>query len=318
MKVINFILTIVKFSLLIFLALFFITGIDFHSKTIPANKTFVKTLLFITASIFCYLSYRWVWIPRKKAKSSTTPLFDRTSSITDRISAEFENTKKELNIDESTKHNTTGNTETINHQEKNKNQEVKDETYCMQNGEALIWEGTTKPASLRMIGETQKILGIFTKLTIREDGEFYLDITNTDTGEITQIKEKEIFSVITVGSTRYNFVELCRKVLKLNLSEVFDYAKLIRKNATEIKLINNFEAISSTFTYLSGSGKSRRTVDIDKYLKNGYGNEYISGYCHLRNEYRTFAVGKIQTMISSEGHRKYYFHDWLTNVAGIK
>ncbi|EJD6537090.1 hypothetical protein M0L00_RS16095, partial [Proteus mirabilis] len=129
--------------------------------------------------------------------------------------------------------------------------------------------------------------------------------------------EKEIITVITIGSSRYDFKDLCKKKFKLDLHELFEYAKDIRYKAKEIKVIAEFPPIQTAFTYLSNSGKIRRTVDINQYKKNSYGDEYVAGYCHVRNEHRTFAVRRIQTMMASEGHKKYYFHDWLKNVVGI-
>ncbi|KOO17325.1 hypothetical protein AC068_18055 [Morganella morganii] len=186
--------------------------------------------------------------------------------------------------------------------------------YVMVNGEALIWEGSTKPASVKIRDERDKKHGIFTRMVIREDGEFYLSLTDPESGEDTEIRETEIQTAITVGKTRYDFVELCRRVFGLELHELFEYTKAIRYEAKEPKLIAEFPAIPTTFTYLSGSGKNRRTVDITEYKRNGYGDEYIAGYCHLRNEYRNFAVSRIQTMLASEGHPKYHFHDWLENI----
>nr|CBA75174.1 hypothetical protein ARN_27560 [Arsenophonus nasoniae] len=190
-------------------------------------------------------------------------------------------------------------------------------TYVMENGNSLIWQGTTKPASFRVRGETNKLYGIFTRLYIYENGEFYLELTDPTTGEVSLIAEKEIITAITVGASRYDFKDLCKKNFKLDLHELFEYAKDVRYAAKEINLIAEFPAIPTTFTYLSNSGKTKRTVDITQYKKNGYGDEYFAGYCHTRNEFRTFAARKIQTMMASEGHKKYYFNDWLTNVAGI-
>lgn len=189
--------------------------------------------------------------------------------------------------------------------------------YVMVNGEALIWEGSTKPASVKIRDERDKKHGIFTRMVIRQDGEFYLFLTDPESGEDTEIRETEIQTAITVGKTRYDFVELCRRVFGLELHELFEYAKAIRYEAKEPKLIAEFPAIPTTFTYLSESGKNRRTVDITEYKRNGYGDEYIAGYCNLRNEHRNFAVSRIQTMLASEGYPKYHFHDWLINVAEV-
>lgn len=189
--------------------------------------------------------------------------------------------------------------------------------FNMADGKSVIWAGKTKPASFRLRSETERIEGVFIKLSIFDDGEFYLELMNQETGEVHTYKEQEINTKIVVGATRYDFVELCGKVFKLNLSEVFEYAKLVRKKASEPNLIASFQAINATFTYSSSSGTNRRSVDIDRYLRNGYGEDYIEGFCHMRKERRMFAVRNIKTMLASDGHKKYYFHDWLTNVVGM-
>ncbi|MCH5049397.1 hypothetical protein [Pectobacterium aquaticum] len=197
------------------------------------------------------------------------------------------------------------------------NASIEHDFFNMVNGEATVWVGETKLASFRLFSETERTQGIFVKLAIREDGEFYLDLMNAETGEINTFREKDINSKIIVGSTRYDFVELCKKIFKLDLSEVFEYAKLIRKNAAEPKTINTFDPISTTFTYSSSNGTNRRTVDVDRYLRNGYGEDYIEGFCHMRGERRMFSIRNIKTMLSSDGYKKYHFHDWLKNVAKI-
>lgn len=62
-------------------------------------------------------------------------------------------------------------------------------------------------------------------------------------------------------------MELCRKVLKIDLSDLFEQAKEIRKAANEPYVIAKFSPITTSFTYLSSNGKERRTVDIDQVLK---------------------------------------------------
>lgn len=146
---------------------------------------------------------------------------------------------------------------------------------------------------------------------------FIFFLADQSTGELTLIKEREIQSRIKINSQTYDFVELCRKVLKIDLSDLFEQAKEIRKAANEPYLIAKFSPITTTFTYLSSNGKERRTVDIDQVLKNGKDDYYLSGFCHLRKERRTFISSRFQTMLATEGHKKYYFHDWLKNVARI-
>ncbi|ECF1345735.1 hypothetical protein E0657_15585 [Salmonella enterica subsp. enterica serovar Abony] len=181
----------------------------------------------------------------------------------------------------------------------------------------VVWSGTTKPVSFRLFSDKERREGVFTQLEIHKDGDFYFFLADQSTGELTLIKEREIQSRIKINSQTYDFVELCRKVLKIDLSDLFEQAKEIRKAANEPYLIAKFSPITTSFTYLSSNGKERRTVDIDQVLKNDKNDYYLSGFCHLRKERRTFISSRFQTMLATEGHKKYYFHDWLKNVIGI-
>lgn len=185
------------------------------------------------------------------------------------------------------------------------------------NKPVIVWSGTTKPVSFRIFSDKERKDGIFTQLEIHKDGDFYFYLADQSTGELTLVKEREIQSRITINSQTYDFVELCRKVLKIDLSDMFELAKEIRKEASEPYVIAKFSPITTSFTYSSSNGKERRTVDIDQVLKNGKNDYYLSGFCHLRKERRTFISSRFQTMLVTEGHKKYYFHDWLKNVAGI-
>lgn len=185
------------------------------------------------------------------------------------------------------------------------------------NKPVIVWSGTTKPVSFRIFSDKERKEGIFTQLEIHKDGDFYFYLADQSTGELTLVKEREIQSRITINSQTYDFVELCRKVLKIDLSDMFELAKEIRKEASEPYVIAKFSPITTSFTYLSSNGKERRTVDVDQVLKNGKNDYYLSGFCHLRKERRTFISSRFQTMLVTEGHKKYYFHDWLKNVAGI-
>ncbi|EFR5874982.1 WYL domain-containing protein [Salmonella enterica] len=185
------------------------------------------------------------------------------------------------------------------------------------NRPVVVWSGTTKPVSFRILSEKERREGIFTQLEIHKDGDFYFYLADQSTGEITLVKEREIQSRIKINSQTYDFVELCIKVLKIDLSDLFEQAKEIRKAANEPYVIAKFSPITTSFTYLSSNGKERRTVDIDQVLKNDKNDYYLSGFCHLRKERRTFISSRFQTMLVTEGHKKYYFHDWLKNVIGI-
>ncbi|MET4858910.1 hypothetical protein [Morganella morganii] len=293
-----------KILVLVILGFFLLTWIAILFDEKVSQEIPVVALLICTAipmGIFIYL-----WYIKK-------PIPKPTESFGERVRNEFEQIKSQTTADDNLPPRTIS-----DFGDDTFDSPIPGNDYVMVNGEALIWEGSTKPASVKTRYERDKKHGIFTRMVIREDGEFYLFLTDPESGEDTEIKEKEIQTAVTVGKTRYEFVELCRRVFGLELHELFEYAKAIRYEAKEPKLIAEFPAIPTTFTYLSGSGKNRRTVDITEYKRNGYGDEYIAGYCHLRNEHRNFAVSRIQTMLASEGHKKCYFQDWLTNILRLK
>ncbi|HHZ8505081.1 TPA: hypothetical protein ACWL6U_002582 [Morganella morganii] len=289
-----------KILVLVILGFFLLTWIAILFDEKVSQEIPVVALLICTAipmGIFIYL-----WYIKK-------PIPKPTESFGERVRNEFEQIKSQTTADDNLPPRTIS-----DFGDDTFDSPIPGNDYVMVNGETLIWEGSTKPASVKTRYERDKKHGIFTRMVIREDGEFYLFLTDPESGEDTEIKEKEIQTAVTVGKKRYEFVELCRRVFGLELHELFEYAKAIRYEAKEPKLIAEFPAIPTTFTYLSGSGKNRRTVDITEYKRNGYGDEYIAGYCHLRNEYRNFSVSRIQTMLASEGHPKYHFHDWLENI----
>lgn len=190
-----------------------------------------------------------------------------------------------------------------------------DLAYDMKNGVALIWQGLTKTASIKLCNETKRRTGLITRLTIHDDGEFYIDLTNDETGEILSIKERDITTQFVVGSTRYDFMDLCRKVFKLDLSEMFEYVNAVRREAKRPQLIATFEPVDISFTYESReNGKTKRTVSVNKYLKNNEGGDYISGYCHARKEDRIFKASYIKSKIKTADGKYYYFNEWLTTV----
>ncbi|MBQ0531913.1 MULTISPECIES: hypothetical protein [Providencia] len=304
------ILLIIKILIVSFLVLFFIAGLVQTFSSEEINRTVSTVMLLVVVSLIIGLS-KWWFIPKKIKKDQGNKQPKRNMEVEQLAAKEFSNRKLTQQSQD-----IVAEPEIIK-KEQVTNNDIEPEvtTYVMKNGQSLIWQGTTKPLSLRLRGEDSKLYGIFTRLYLYENGEFNLELTNIDTGEVSTIEEKEIITAVTIGSSRYDFKELCRKVFKLDLHELFEYAKEIRYAAKEIHVIAEFSPIPTTFTYLSSSGKTKRTVDITQYKKNGYGDEYVAGYCHVRNENRTFAVGKIQTMMASEGHKKYYFHDWLIEVA---
>lgn len=304
---------ILKLLIILFLVLFFITGLSLTFSPEMKNKGVSIFMLVVNGALIIGL---WrIWFFHKKNTTTTKNNINQEiqSSPSSNTNIQIKESIESIESIESPQI-----TEKTHIEDKPKNvinDDVK--TFVMENGKSLLWQGITNQASFRIRDEADKIYGIFTRLYIYDDGEFYLELTNPSTGEATYIPEKEIITAITIGSSRYDFKDLCKKKFKLDLHELFEYAKDIRYKAKEIHLVAEFPPIPTTFTYLSSSGKTKRTVDIIQYKKNGYGDDYVAGYCHVKNEHRTFAVRKIQTMMASEGHKKYYFHDWLKNVVGI-
>lgn len=311
MKKIFFVL---KILILLFLTLFFITGLSLTFPPEIENKGVSIFMLVVNGALIIGLSR--IWFFNKKNTTIKTNISTENTNSHNREIKTLHDTNFDIQTKESIELPKIAGS--IHTEDKTRTVIADDvKTFVMKNGKSLLWQGITNQASFRIRDKTDKIYGIFTRLYIYDDGEFYLELTDPSTGEAIYIPEKEIITVITIGSSRYDFKDLCKKKFKLDLHELFEYAKDIRYKAKEIKVIAEFPPIQTTFTYLSNSGKIRRTVDINQYKKNSYGDEYVAGYCHVRNEHRTFAVRRIQTMMASEGHKKYYFHDWLKNVVGI-
>ncbi|MEQ4922319.1 hypothetical protein [Proteus hauseri] len=305
---------VLKILILLFLTLFFITGLSLTFSPEIENRGVSIFMLVVNGALIIGLLY--IWFFHKKNTTIKTNINPENTNTYNKETQPIHNTDSDIQARESIKAPKIA--ESTHTEDKTGNVIADDiKTFVMENGKSLLWQGITNQASFRIRDETDKIYGIFTRLYIYDDGEFYLELTDPSTGEATYIPEKEIITAITIGSSRYDFKDLCKKKFKLDLHELFEYAKDVRYKAKEIKVIAEFPPMQTTFTYLSNSGKIRRTVDINQYKKNGYGDEYIAGYCHVRNEHRTFSVRNIQTMMATDGHKKYYFHDWLKNVVGI-
>ncbi|EOD7312825.1 hypothetical protein SJ303_16575 [Proteus mirabilis] len=311
MKKIFFVL---KILILLFLTLFFLTGLNITFSPDAKNRGASIFMLVVNGALIIVLLR--IWFFYKKNTTTKTNITTENTNTHNKKTQPIHDIDSDFQVKESIEApKTPENIHTEDKTEKVIADNVK--TFVMKNGKSLLWQGITNQASFRVRDKTDKIYGIFTRLYIYDDGEFYLELTDPSTGEATYIPEKEIITVITIGSSRYDFKDLCKKKFKLDLHELFEYAKDVRYKAKEIKVVAEFPAIKTTFTYLSNSGKVRRTVDVTQYKKNGYGDEYIAGYCHVRNEHRTFSVRNIQTMMATDGHKKYYFHDWLKNIVGI-
>jgi hypothetical protein len=75
-------------------------------------------------------------------------------------------------------------------------------------------------------------------------------------------------------------------------------------------------SIDIEFTYESRSGRTRRKVTLQKVMRNDRGSIYLRGYCHVREEIRTFSRDSIATMILVKGKR-YEVEDFVTDFLGI-
>lgn len=59
-----------------------------------------------------------------------------------------------------------------------------------------------------------------------------------------------------------------------------------------------------TFTYLDKNfTETKRTVDVERVFDSENGTTYLEGYCHLRQESRTFNVGSIEGRVEFNGKR---------------
>lgn len=70
------------------------------------------------------------------------------------------------------------------------------------------------------------------------------------------------------------------------------------------------------FTYESRNGRVRRKVTLQTVLRNDKYNVYLRGFCHVRNEERTFSAYSILTKILVKGKR-YEIEDFLSEKLGI-
>jgi len=102
--------------------------------------------------------------------------------------------------------------------------------------------------------------------------------------------------------------------------EVYDDAsyhenkKFEEWEASLVKLWNG--SLDIEFTYESRSGRTRRKVTLQKVMRNESGRIYLRGYCHVREEIRTFSRDSIATMILVKGKR-YEVEDFVTDFLGI-
>lgn len=71
------------------------------------------------------------------------------------------------------------------------------------------------------------------------------------------------------------------------------------------------------FTYVSFDGeRSRRQVDVEELMFNEQGQFYLRGFCHKRQEQRTFKVMNIETKLKV-GSKRYEFEEWCYEILGL-
>jgi len=87
-----------------------------------------------------------------------------------------------------------------------------------------------------------------------------------------------------------------------------------RWEASLVQLWSGSEDVE--FTYESRSGRVRRKVTVQKVLRNDEFTVYLRGFCHVRNEERTFSTDSIRTKILVKGTR-YDVEDFLSERLGI-
>ncbi|CBJ80124.1 hypothetical protein XBJ1_0983 [Xenorhabdus bovienii SS-2004] len=194
----------------------------------------------------------------------------------------------------------------------------------MVNDEATIWTGNINNISFSFLNDNEKkqrITGELNRIFLHKKGDFYLSIIDGD-GINHIINEQYVETKFLVRSSRYEFVELCREILKLNNSDVFEYANIIRDIAATAKIIKETLPIrtSFTYTYFKNELRVREKYDvlIDQYLENEYGHQWISGLDSNTGKRHIFQKSKIDTMLNSEGHKKHKFDEWLSVIFGIE
>lgn len=195
-------------------------------------------------------------------------------------------------------------------------------SFNMINNEATIWSGNISNISFSYYNENdkkQRVSGDLKRVYLHNKGDFFVCV---DTGsEQLKINENHIDTLFLYKSARYDLVELFRDILDLNNQNVFEYARYIRDIAATPKIVKEISPIKTEFTYVYTKNdekiREKHSVLIDQYLLNDHGFESISGINADTNERLYFSKSKINTMLNSDGHKKYRFDDWLNHVFGI-
>ncbi|MGT3214154.1 hypothetical protein PQA69_gp02 [Yersinia phage vB_YenM_324] len=193
--------------------------------------------------------------------------------------------------------------------------------FKMKDGNATLWEGKSKPIEFSFRNENDKkerVVGEICKVSITEKGDFLLYVNVDEKPTPLIVKESYIETKFLVGTVRHNFQSLCENLLKINLSDIFGYAKAIRHIAAQPKIKKTFPPLITSFTYLLNEVRHKKTIAIDQYLDNTHGFRYLSGICQTTKKREVFDEKKIVTMLDTTGHPKYKFNDWLVNVGDIK
>jgi hypothetical protein len=204
-------------------------------------------------------------------------------------------------------------------EEKYKEQNFESMNYKMIDGVAVIWEGETKPASFRIYDNKQRLEGIITKLTLNKDGRFYITLTDPEKGTKIVTDERELETMILIGSTRYEFTDLCRKVLKIDLSEMFGFANFVRDELYKPRLMLLFEPPQQvTFSHRTSGETIRDLFTVREYYKSNSNEEYLKVNITSSNKELMIPVNKITTMIQLEDGKKIKLDEWLKNICKAK
>lgn len=187
--------------------------------------------------------------------------------------------------------------------------------YKMIDGVATIWEGETNPASFRIYDNKKRLEGIITKITLNEDGRFYITLTDPDKGTSLVADERELETMILIGSTRYEFTDLCRKVLKIDLSEMFGFANFVRDELYKPRLMLKIDPQQTVIFSHRISGETiRDSFTVLEYYKSNSNVEYLKVSENSNNREVMIPVSKITSMIQLEDSKKIKIDEWLQNI----
>ncbi|MEI7408167.1 hypothetical protein [Pectobacterium aroidearum] len=192
--------------------------------------------------------------------------------------------------------------------------------FKMVNQKAILWNGTSAEVEFSYRNDLEKkerVQGVIKEIAISEKGEFILQ-AHDNVDDITYIiEERYIETKFLVGTVRFNFKEFCSKKLKINIQEMFSYAKAVRHAACTLTITKEISPILTSFTYVNNKERHKIETLIDRMLENKHGFVSISGKNPKTGERDDFDMQKIDTMIKSEGHNKYKRDEWIKIIFGI-